>query len=486
MKCALQRMLITAVIGLIGLTTYAQYRTEHYFIEHFDGATFKPSTDSFVYYFSGINNWTTALDGLDLSEHFANLNLQSISGEYNVPKYPLEYSKNPFSSLDSTYAYAPNTSGDGYGSLSVRYICTRDINGDVIEYLSQAYSGGTWSNISRINYSYSSHKIIEEISQQWIGGEWTNSYKEVTVYDSLGNVMEYTGMNWTSGTWVGDFKYLYEYDANANCLKVTLQDYSGGTFVNLERTLNTYNTSNKMIESELANWTAGTWIGLSKHTITYNAAGLLDMVLEQKLTGGSWEDYYRYTYFYTGVQKSGFLAEKFTGGIWEKKYKTSYTYTSVGKIKELLRSKWVPAIADWKNQEKLIFNFDANNNISNFYNEIWNSADFWELTTSSNKYYFVHGAFSSTAIQDLDKLGQVQIFPNPTAQNLNVKISWNTPQAAVMNVYDINGRILLTQDLKSAKSIEKTIDVSSFSNGTYFLQISNNNGKINQSFQVVK
>lgn len=479
-------MLLVASLGLIGFSTYAQYRTENYFYEEYDGSEFKSNDDSLKFFFSGSNNWKSILGGVDLSVYLANMYLESTSLEYVLPQYPEVYSNNLFATTDSAHAFAANSGGDGYGELSGRNICTRDANGDVTEILSREYTGGSWTNVSREIFTFSSHKITERIKQNWSGGAWVNSYRELSTYNTSGKLTEYTRMSWTAGAWEGDYKYIYDYDAAGNCTSMIYKTYSGGTYVNSNRTVNTYNTGNKLIESVYSVWSAGAWVDDTKYLITYNSSGQLDVVLEQYMVGSSWEDYFRYSYFYSSGKKSESLVEQYTGGIWEKKYKSVYTYTGVGKIKDLVRSNWVIADSDWGNSVKLTINYDANNNISNFYYEFWNAGGYWEKTTSSKRYNFKHGAYSSTAIQDLHSQGFVQIFPNPTSQNLNVKLSWNTPQAAGLTIFDINGRILLSQDLEAASTIEKTIDVSSFSNGTYFLQISNNNGKINQSFQVVK
>lgn len=487
MKKPLQKMLLVASLGLIGFSTYAQYRTERYFYEDYNGSEFKTAGDSLKFYFTDNNNWTTALGGVDLSVYLGNYYLENTSAEYVLPKFPSTFPNNLFGATDSANLFAANSSGDGYGELSGRNICTRDANGDVTELLSREYSGGTWTNASREIYTFSSHKITEKIIQKWSDIAWVNYFKELSSYNTSGKLTEYTRMHWEGGTWVGEYKQIYDYDTAGNCTSVIYKEFAGGTsYVNSYRTLNTYNSNKKLIESVISNWSGVAWENDTKYLITYNSSGRLDVVLEQKMVGSSWKDKYRYSYFYTSGKKSVALNELYTGGIWEKVYKSTYTYTGAGKVKELTRSSWVTAESDWRNIEKLIFNYDANNNVSNFYNEFWNVGGYWEKTTSSRRFNFVYGTYASTAIQDLNNLGQVQIFPNPTAQNLNVKISWNTPQAAVMNIYDINGRILLTQDLEAAASIEKTIDVSSFSNGNYFLQINNNNGKLNQSFQVVK
>ncbi|MEJ7677493.1 MAG: T9SS type A sorting domain-containing protein [Segetibacter sp.] len=66
-----------------------------------------------------------------------------------------------------------------------------------------------------------------------------------------------------------------------------------------------------------------------------------------------------------------------------------------------------------------------------------------------------------------------EIYPNPVQSNLNVKYT-STSKNNVIKVFDVNGRIVITQQ---ATQGTMQLNVSSLSNGIYFLRIENSTGK---------
>lgn len=60
---------------------------------------------------------------------------------------------------------------------------------------------------------------------------------------------------------------------------------------------------------------------------------------------------------------------------------------------------------------------------------------------------------------------EINIFPNPTCEFVNI----SAPQDAILSIYDMEGRLVSIHNLIEATN---TIDVSSFSRGTYNLVFS--------------
>lgn len=74
---------------------------------------------------------------------------------------------------------------------------------------------------------------------------------------------------------------------------------------------------------------------------------------------------------------------------------------------------------------------------------------------------------NSSSIAGIEYNG-ISIFPNPVVDKLNIILGTN-PVNAIVRLVDLNGKIIANQIVK--KSIETSIDVSRYSNGTYFIQI---------------
>jgi hypothetical protein len=77
-----------------------------------------------------------------------------------------------------------------------------------------------------------------------------------------------------------------------------------------------------------------------------------------------------------------------------------------------------------------------------------------------------------------NQISQLQIFPNPTENTLNLKLS-NQPIQEIV-VFDLQGRVIF-QENKSCTSNNSQIDVSDFSNGIYIVQVMSAQGIVSSS-----
>lgn len=80
---------------------------------------------------------------------------------------------------------------------------------------------------------------------------------------------------------------------------------------------------------------------------------------------------------------------------------------------------------------------------------------------------------------DLNANSTITIYPNPTSAELTI----SNIEGAKLEVYNILGQILLTAE---NNYFSKTIDVSHFSAGTFFIKISNSTSSITKQFVVIK
>lgn len=72
-----------------------------------------------------------------------------------------------------------------------------------------------------------------------------------------------------------------------------------------------------------------------------------------------------------------------------------------------------------------------------------------------------------------NNLLKVNVFPNPAKQTLNVNIAGND-QRKIIQVYDVNGKMVMSQSVKQATT---SLDISRLSGGIYFLKVSGTDGK---------
>jgi hypothetical protein len=90
---------------------------------------------------------------------------------------------------------------------------------------------------------------------------------------------------------------------------------------------------------------------------------------------------------------------------------------------------------------------------------------------------------SLTGIQKVPALAQntFSLFPNPA--NNNFVIETNTTGKQLLQVFDITGKLVLTQNITNSKT---TIDASNLSNGIYSARLLSNDGLANTKLVIVR
>lgn len=89
-----------------------------------------------------------------------------------------------------------------------------------------------------------------------------------------------------------------------------------------------------------------------------------------------------------------------------------------------------------------------------------------------------------TAIEDLEIHFQVRVFPNPTAEFINLE--WTEAiDGYVLLLIDTNGKQLLQQKVTNQGRTE-VIPFTDYSTGSYFLQLSTPEGKTIKTFKILK
>lgn len=88
----------------------------------------------------------------------------------------------------------------------------------------------------------------------------------------------------------------------------------------------------------------------------------------------------------------------------------------------------------------------------------------------------------STLIDQTEDEVEIKAYPNPVRYQLTVDIPANDGDATLMELYDLNGRLL---KVTSFKGKSERIDLSSFPSGEYILRISDGE-KLLKSLKIIK
>jgi hypothetical protein len=107
---------------------------------------------------------------------------------------------------------------------------------------------------------------------------------------------------------------------------------------------------------------------------------------------------------------------------------------------------------------------------------------YYRLLTNSGQIIAEGGEFGTTetvtfstnllSVGSNEAFGTVVLYPNPTSGLLNVHISNQIETPTTYTVYNMLGQVIST---KKITSTEISLDTSNFSNGVYFIKLSNDN-----------
>jgi hypothetical protein len=103
-------------------------------------------------------------------------------------------------------------------------------------------------------------------------------------------------------------------------------------------------------------------------------------------------------------------------------------------------------------------------------------------TASSD--YFNAQAPLAAATRDLNlSFQQVEFYPNPAINDINVSIAVNQPAITSITIFDFQGRIIQSKNLGTVYSqVTENINVSSYPSGTYLIRASANDEIVTRRF----
>ena len=78
------------------------------------------------------------------------------------------------------------------------------------------------------------------------------------------------------------------------------------------------------------------------------------------------------------------------------------------------------------------------------------------------------------------------VFPNPAASSISVRAFLNNPEKAVIRLFDLRGRLILSSELGFSSEISAEIDVSSLERGIYIVEIQSGNTKVSRRVAITE
>jgi len=88
-------------------------------------------------------------------------------------------------------------------------------------------------------------------------------------------------------------------------------------------------------------------------------------------------------------------------------------------------------------------------------------------------------------VQEINNIQLISIFPQPAKNNLNIQVKLNDNEVNTLDLYNNQGKILLSTVLnKNSDNIN--LDVSKFNSGIYIIKIHSKNNLYTKKVQIIK
>jgi hypothetical protein len=179
----------------------------------------------------------------------------------------------------------------------------------------------------------------------------------------------------------------------------------------------------------------------------------------------------------------------------------TYQYNSNGTPASFYQQGWNGST--WNNSRKTEYNYDANNNLSDYTGYTWSSVSgsytptlqrtytynaFHQLTSFNDGTFWRRLYYSPSTIHvpEVDNDGvSLQLFPVPATAYINLQLDLDTKQDIKVTITDMNGRIVKHWNEQQVQHYKKFIPIMDLTPGNYSIHISGR-GSQSRTFSVIR
>lgn len=399
----------------------------------------------------------------------------------NTQKVSYNYDSNGNDTTELTYNWDDSTSK---WLLTAKVKTLVDNNGMITFYESYTWFAGTFLiGGTKYESTYNNTKELTNTVYQWdfITSSWTLLSKSENAYDANQNLettIDYS-RNPIANAWVNESKSVFSYSAGNKLSLETIYQWNTNipdwvTSGKSEHFMNSLGNDTSVIESKWDNTTSG-WAIDNKIVYTYDGnqritglvfwewdtdSGLLVRTAKQEFAFNSSGNAILYAiYLWDSVASSWTGFQKFEISYYPNSnlehFNTTYSWSN---------NSWVE-----NTQDESFYNNNNNKTLENNYMRNTGNST-WEKKQISTYYYSQRIIGNNPSVDEQTQA----IFPNPVTHELHLIGVLNN---SIITIVNVEGKTVYTKQYMA-----KTIDISSFVNGIYFLQIINNTGKTNYKF----
>lgn len=485
----------------------------------------------------------SSVKAVNISSRLIGMNFRIFNGAFyeSTDSFAFTFSNNRGGDLNSEFLlydngylwrYDPGTST--YYNFE-RATQTFDLNNNPIlqTYLLWDVASKSWTNEARYLNTYDSrHNILTSISQTWdiSALNWRNNYQSIYTYNSNNQQVTEIHQLWNTSSdgWINIDKYTDTYTPNSNMASQLYQNWDDAsqTWINSNLVQMTYDALNRMLtySNQVWNTASAVWENDIQYAYVYDNYGdeVSDLFQTWNTQSNSWSNYSRHLYSYENgniVSIRNLLSDLYevwdssawthvtnviytynasndrltemheiynnTTSTWTNLYLYTSTYDDSHNQLSQLEQTWSVADNNFVNSSMVERSFNKYNQLSSLITNTWNPGGFWQPLTSDIQENFYYEEYGATAVNNLQSPASISIYPSPAENFVNIDIAWNNNQSAVISIFDVMGKLYTQWEVAKTDTYHRSLSVSDFPAGNYFIRISGEKDKIAKQFVVL-
>jgi hypothetical protein len=236
----------------------------------------------------------------------------------------------------------------------------------------------------RVIYSYSSAGIITETFYQKLNGsKWENFQRISNIFDSNGNLINYSQEVWQNNQWLIQLRSTFTYNSNGQVEQRLIEQPVNNILTNGSLTTYTYNNNITVI---FQNWQNNNWVNYSKDIYDLDGLGNQLSDTHQEWQSSTWINIRRFLSTYDGNSNLLSRSTELWNDNWENGYRETYTYDGNNNMLTSLNEKWDINLNNWVGEFRKSISYDVSNNILQQTNEVYEYTD-WTYTDRNTYVY---------------------------------------------------------------------------------------------------
>ena len=347
----------------------------------------------------------------------------------------------------------------------------------------QIFSGG---GVLKHLYTYDvSNNNTLKLSQRLVNNIWEDEARKVQAFDINNNLTsdEYQIWNNTNSLWEPTDKSLYTYDLNNNMTSTLQLHYNMGVWDS--STLHSYHYTNNIQDTMWRKlWQSGT----VRATSIYQNGSLATTYIH-KLDGNDWDPTQREFFLYQGSMLIIDSIQNWdtTALIWKDQQVYTYTIDNNNDAISMLTRMVDPQTGIMRNYRWDTMTYNNGHKITwqKRFNWSPNTNTFIVSAFSREKFYY-YEQYTNDVKNITSNASKFEIYPSPANDDINIHTNFETPEDFKVQVYDMQGRLVLQLGEKATKEYNRNIPLHNLPSGNYILQIAGSKTKAQEQFTILK